>query len=944
MLPFIFATYTMLKKAACLILLLVTFKLCRAQQPAEKLIRNIYAVKQADHNLRADTSSYYLVQFKNTAPVLRKQQHLLKRLGNNYYIISSPQKINADENVLSASPSSALWKASDDLAQLSVKHPGSIKLISLVIKQNNSDIIDHVKQLATINSVNGHTLTVKVQLKNLSGLMQHRDIVFASPVRSAHPELVINDMDLGTNNIWPIKDLYPGINGTGINVSVKEDKFDEDDLDLLGRSFISTTPSPRYSGHATIMATLIGGNGNSFINGLGAAPAVRLTTSDFTRLLPDSNVYFIQGSISTQNHSYGTGIENYYGIEAVAYDQQVYEQDTLMHVFSSGNIGTTAPDAGIYTGIANSANLSGTFKQAKNVLVVGGTGRTGIPEALSSAGPAYDGRIKPEIVAGGQDGTSGAAALTSGTVALLQQSYKKTYGRMPSAALLKAVLINSADDIGTPHVDHKTGYGKLNALEALRTINDARFKAGSITNKQTVTYQITVPANCKTLKVSLAWNDAPATLNAPFALVNDLDLYIITPSGEKILPWTLSSFPLADSLLRPAIRKRDTLNNTEQITLQNVPAGVYSINISGNRVTTATQSFYMAYQFKLNSQFDWTYPTASSQVFAAENNYLRWKNTYDVSTAKLSISYDNGINWQHLADVNPTNENYQWNAPDVFTPAVLRMQINGSVYTTKPFVMAKPLTLDVGYDCTDGTLLHWNPQPGATGYVIYSIKDNILQKLTTAADTSIVIPTSMQTSKFFAVAAQGNGFEGIRSFTINATTQGVGCYVKTLLADVANKNIALSLSLGSTLNLKSITWEKLTGTNSYTPLGTTAITGTLNYNFTDTNPKKGLNYYRATLTTTDNKLIYSELANVIFLNVNQVTIYPNPVSTQLNVLTGELKDYDIKLYDNMGRVSFKQTFNGLQNSIPINVMPGFYVCTIAAEGKVIYTGKIIKVQ
>jgi len=202
----------------------------------------------------------------------------------------------------------------------------------------------------------------------------------------------------------------------------------------------------------------------------------------------------------------------------------------------------------------------------------------------------------------------------------------------------------------------------------------------------------------------------------------------------------------------------------------------------------------------------------------------------------------------------------------------------------------------------------------------------------------------MQTSKFFAVSALGNGFEGIRSLTINAGTQGVGCYVKTLLADVTNNNaITLNLTLGSVQNLKSITWQKLTGTNAYTDLGTTNLTNALAYNFIDADPKKGINYYRAALTTQGNKIIYSDLASAILLQSNQVTLFPNPVTTQLNILTGELNTYELKLYDYMGRLSLKKEFNGLQNIIPVNLQPGVYACTIMMNGKVIYRGKIIKV-
>ena len=208
--------------------------------------------------------------------------------------------------------------------------------------------------------------------------MQQPYVVFAGSSRKAHEELAISDIDLGANTIGAIQTNYHGANGQGIKVSVKENKYDND-LDLLGRSFDSFQASVVTSGHATIMATLIGGNGNSFIKGLGAAPKVLFTSSDFINLMPDSTAIFKAFDIGLQNHSYGTGIENYYGIESVAYDQQVADNDSIVHVFSSGNIGTTAPSIGVYNGLTGTANLSGDFMQAINVMVFVGICRTNQP-------------------------------------------------------------------------------------------------------------------------------------------------------------------------------------------------------------------------------------------------------------------------------------------------------------------------------------------------------------------------------------------------------------------------------------------------------------------------------------------------------------------------------------------------------------------------------------
>jgi hypothetical protein len=143
----------------------------------------------------------------------------------------------------------------------------------------------------------------------------------------------------------------------------------------------------------------------------------------------------------------------------------------LLHIFSSGNSGTLASTTGAYAGITGFANLTGSFKMAKNILTVGATDSFSIVAPQSSKGPAFDGRVKPELVAFGIDGSSGAAALVSGVSLTLQQQYKQLNRVLPANALIKAVLLNSADDCGNKEVDYSNGFGSLNALNAVNTLN-----------------------------------------------------------------------------------------------------------------------------------------------------------------------------------------------------------------------------------------------------------------------------------------------------------------------------------------------------------------------------------------------------------------------------------------------------------------------------------------
>jgi hypothetical protein len=148
------------------------------------------------------------------------------------------------------------------------------------------------------------------------------------------------------------------------------------------------------------------------------------------------------------------------------------------------------------------ANLT-VVLNGKEYSEVGATDSFSIVAALSSKGPAHDGRVKPELVAFGEDGSSGAAALVSGTSLLLQHLYKQTNGVLPTNSLIKAILINSADDVDNTEVDYKSGFGSLNANNALKTLQANRFFAGSVSNSSNQSYTITLPAGIKKLKATL---------------------------------------------------------------------------------------------------------------------------------------------------------------------------------------------------------------------------------------------------------------------------------------------------------------------------------------------------------------------------------------------------------------------------------------------------------
>src|SRR4030095_5617508 len=157
-----------------------------------------------------------------------------------------------------------------------------------------------------------------------------------------------------------------------------------------------------------------------------------------------------------------------------------------------------------------------------------------------------------------------------GVSLILQQEYKQLNGSLPTNALIKAVLLNSADDKGNKEVDYSYGFGSLNALNAVKTILEGRDMDGVVSNGGIQNFCLSIPAGINKIKITLVWDDPPAVINATKALVNDLDLELLHSStNETWKPWVLNNFPFIDSLKKLASRERDSINNVEQITVDN---------------------------------------------------------------------------------------------------------------------------------------------------------------------------------------------------------------------------------------------------------------------------------------------------------------------------------------------------------------------------------------
>ncbi len=431
-------------------------------------------------------------------------------------------------------------------------------------------------------------------------------------------------------------------NLTGKNVTVAE--FDNGIVGshtaLADR--VTNVENVAIQNHATHVAGTVIGNGSlSFPRDLrGMATQAKLVAymwpnasniSDVDRKLNESmskyNATIAQNSWGfIVSSSYNNcGLHGDYVLASSEYDAIVRGKfnRTMTIVFSAGNQRLNT-DCNIPNQPFNTTTPPGAT--AKNVITVGAIySDTFLTTNFSSFGPTDDGRIKPEIMAAGDRGagvcftspavnstlpnngygefcgTSMAAPAISGSIALLEEAYKVNHSNQTAyPATYKAILIQTAEDMETIGPDFRSGYGRANITKAANLIGEDNklvnntirrkiIEGSNLTNGKNHTYFFNVTAGEK-IKVSLAWDDPNATVNAARELINNLDLLLIAPNGTIFNPWIMN----LTNFSRAATKGIDNVNNMEQVVVDSATAGQWKVVVNGTLIPIGNQNYSLA--------------------------------------------------------------------------------------------------------------------------------------------------------------------------------------------------------------------------------------------------------------------------------------------------------------------------------------------------------------
>ncbi|MDE0574214.1 MAG: S8 family serine peptidase [Candidatus Poseidoniales archaeon] len=422
-----------------------------------------------------------------------------------------------------------------------------------------------------------------------------------------------------------------GLDGTGEVGALSDSGLDQDHGDFTNRIRgvyhnygPDNSAADTNSGHGTHVSGTMLGDGSGDSSTRGVAPAA---TFHFYQLEHDASgqlarwgsLYDMfrdsqQKNAHVQSNSWGAQSSwGQYTSDSRSADSFLHDYDDFLVLFAAGNEGSQGAQS-----IAPPAT-------AKNVLTVGasttgrpGTASVGQVASFSSIGPTADGRIKPDIVAPGvqicsaraeeaqnpagwscssarhsgtttplymsADGTSASAPVVGGA-ALLARQFLRTELSIsnPDSALIKAILINGARDLGTANIPNMDeGWGQLDLEESLYPYDGVIAKNIFYDTSQTLAPGLSYAYNYALdgsygIDITLVWNDQEGSSSATQSaarLVNDLDLTVTAPDGTM---YKGNDFANGFSTTGGS---KDSLNNVERVRLSSGPTGDWTITVA----------------------------------------------------------------------------------------------------------------------------------------------------------------------------------------------------------------------------------------------------------------------------------------------------------------------------------------------------------------------------
>ncbi|MGB3008318.1 MAG: S8 family serine peptidase, partial [Chitinophagaceae bacterium] len=586
-------------------------------------------------------------------------------------------------------------------------------------------------------------------------------------------------------------------------------------------------------------------------------------------------------TLISSNHSYHDGLGVQCGLTGTSVSYSLRARNTdinlnnfpyHLHCHSSGNAQTSCSGGW--------GTITGTGKAAKNNVVVAATTSLESMTSYSSFGPIHDGRIKPEISAMGDNvfstytplntygtisGTSMSTPGITGTLALLAQRYKQLNGDvLPPSALIKNIACNTAKDLGNPGPDYKFGFGMINALSAVRILEENRYALNTIATGGTNDINISIPAGAARLRVMLTWNDPAAAANAALALVNNLDLTVINGATTS-LPWILDPNNPATN----ATKAVDNISNIEQVTINNPPAGTYTLRVAGIAIPTGpTQSYALTWDIE-QPFIEVTYPNGGESLSPGSSHVISWNNAGITSNQTVEYSLNNGGTWTTLSSsVAAATTRLSWSVPSANTSTALVRVSSGSITDVSDAtfkILGTPTGFSgSGVSCNAGEVIfNWTTVANATHYDIYRLEATTGEFVSLASNIGGAPYTATgltpNTSMWFTIRAKNatSFSESERANAINVTVSNGGGGLG-IVGTISGQNIicgtpsGVPYSVAAVSGATSYIWNAPPGATIASGQGTTNVT--INYTIGSSNGNVSVSASNGTCQTTPSTL------------------------------------------------------------------------------------------